>query len=53
MMDRINAAIGELGGGAVDFAINTHWHFDHADGNLALGPQAPGLCLRRIRGRRC
>ena len=43
MMDRINAAIGELGGGAVDFAINTHWHFDHADGNLALGPAGTWL----------
>jgi cyclase len=39
MMARIKAAIGELGGGDVDFAINTHWHFDHADGNLTLGPE--------------
>ena len=32
------AKIKELGGGKIDFAINTHWHFDHAQGNLALGP---------------
>jgi cyclase len=32
------AAIAELGGDGVDVAINTHWHFDHADGNMALGP---------------
>ncbi len=38
MMPKINQAIENLGGGAVDFAINTHWHFDHAEGNLALGP---------------
>ncbi len=38
MIPKVNDAIGELGGGAVDFAINTHWHFDHADGNKALGP---------------
>lgn len=38
MIPKVNDAIAELGGGAVDFAINTHWHFDHADGNKALGP---------------
>ena len=38
MVPKINDAIAELGGGEVDFAINTHWHFDHADGNKALGP---------------
>jgi cyclase len=39
MMSRIKAAIGELGGTDIDFAINTHWHFDHAEGNLTLGPE--------------
>ena len=34
---KYKAAIAELGGGAIDFAINTHWHFDHADGNQVLG----------------
>ena len=38
MIPKVNAAIEALGGGAIDFAINTHWHFDHAEGNLALGP---------------
>jgi cyclase len=31
--------IRELGGGDIDFVVNTHWHFDHADGNQVLGPQ--------------
>ncbi len=31
-------AIEELGGGPVEFVVNTHWHFDHADGNKVLGP---------------
>ena len=31
-------AIGDLGGGKVNVAINTHWHYDHADGDQALGP---------------
>lgn len=38
MMPKVRAAIRAVGGKDVDFAINTHWHFDHADGNLALGP---------------
>lgn len=32
-------SIRELGGGEIDFVINTHWHFDHADGNKVLGPE--------------
>lgn len=39
MVPKIQAKIRELGGGAVDFAINTHWHYDHADGNQRLGPE--------------
>jgi cyclase len=38
LMDKIKAAITALGGDDVDFVINTHGHFDHADGNLSLGP---------------
>lgn len=38
LMPKIYAAIKELGGDGIDFVINTHWHFDHAQGNLALGP---------------
>ena len=36
MVPRIRAAIQELDGGQVDFVINTHWHWDHTDGNLLL-----------------
>jgi glyoxylase-like metal-dependent hydrolase (beta-lactamase superfamily II) len=43
MVPKYKAKIGELGGGAVDFAINTHWHFDHADGNQTLGPEGTWL----------
>ena len=38
MIPKVNAAIEALGGGSIDYAVNTHWHFDHAEGNLALGP---------------
>lgn len=39
MVPKYRDALMELGGGAIDFAVNTHWHFDHADGNKMLGPQ--------------
>ena len=39
MVPRYKAKIGELGGGKIDFLINTHGHFDHADGNKVLGPE--------------
>lgn len=38
MVPKLLDAIARIGGGGVDFVINTHWHFDHADGNLDLGP---------------
>lgn len=39
LVPKIRAAISELGGDDIDFAINTHWHYDHADGNLRFGPE--------------
>lgn len=43
LIPQIADAIGDLGGNDVDFAINTHWHFDHAEGNLVLGPSGTWL----------
>ena len=37
MIPKIRGAIRALGAGEVDFVVNTHWHFDHADGNPLLG----------------
>ena len=37
MIPRVKRAISELGGDGIDFTINTHWHFDHSDGNPVLG----------------
>ena len=50
LVPKINAAIDKLGGGAVDFAINTHWHYDHADGNKSLGPAGTWL-ISQVRSR--
>jgi len=36
---RIIEAIESLGGGPVRYVVNTHWHFDHADGNEWLNSQ--------------
>ena len=46
MMNKIYDAVATLPGAKqdshkypqIDYAINSHWHFDHAEGNLALGP---------------
>ena len=39
LIPKIKDAIKEIGGGDLVYAINTHWHFDHAEGNLALDPR--------------
>ena len=39
MIPKIRSAIRGLGGGDIDFVINTHWHFDHADGNPLLAEE--------------
>jgi cyclase len=36
IVPKYQAAIAGLGGGAINFAINTHWHFDHSGGNPVL-----------------
>jgi glyoxylase-like metal-dependent hydrolase (beta-lactamase superfamily II) len=38
LMPKLRKAMRKQGDKQVDFVINTHWHFDHAQGNLALGP---------------
>lgn len=37
LVPKIRNAIRQHGGGAVDFVVNTHWHFDHSDGNAMFG----------------
>ena len=33
LSDKIQAAAREVGGGDIDYVINTHWHGDHSGGN--------------------
>ena len=37
LTDKISAAIGELTDQPVEFVVNTHFHFDHSDGNENFG----------------
>lgn len=39
LVPKYRAALEEVGGDTIDFAIDTHWHYDHADGNQRLGPE--------------
>lgn len=47
LMPKIKAAIAKLGGKEINFAVTTHWHFDHAEGNLALGPDGTWLVAQQ------
>ena len=37
LTEKIKAAIAEITGEPVQFVINTHWHYDHTDGNENFG----------------
>ena len=43
LADKIQSAIKGLGGERIDYIVNTHWHFDHADGNTASVQKARRL----------
>jgi cyclase len=43
IVPKYKEAIRKLGGARIDFAIDTHWHVDHADGNHVLGPDGTWL----------
>lgn len=38
LVPKYRQVIRNLGGDEISFAVTTHWHFDHADGNKVLGP---------------
>jgi glyoxylase-like metal-dependent hydrolase (beta-lactamase superfamily II) len=48
MVPKYKATIAELGGGKIDYVINTHWHFDHADGNQVLGAEGARIVSHEI-----
>ena len=40
---KIMSAVRKLGGRSIDYIVNTHWHFDHAEGNNAFGPDGASI----------
>ena len=51
LTEKITAAIAELTDHSVDFVINTHWHYDHTDGNENFG-RAGALIVAQENSRR-
>jgi len=39
LVPKVRAAIAQVSNGEIEFAINTHWHYDHTEGNQGFGPQ--------------
>jgi glyoxylase-like metal-dependent hydrolase (beta-lactamase superfamily II) len=39
LSEKIKAALAEIGKGSINYTINTHYHYDHADGNKVYGPE--------------
>lgn len=51
LTDKINAAIAAITDRPVDMVINTHWHYDHSDGNENFG-RAGALILAHENSRK-
>jgi glyoxylase-like metal-dependent hydrolase (beta-lactamase superfamily II) len=51
LADKIRAALKEAGGGPLKFVLNTHWHYDHTDGNKVFGREAPIIAHTNVRKR--
>ncbi len=47
LMPKIKKALREFADDDVDVAINTHWHFDHAEGNLTLGKEGTQIIAHK------
>jgi glyoxylase-like metal-dependent hydrolase (beta-lactamase superfamily II) len=46
---QMTRALADLGGQPVTHLINSHWHFDHTDGNAWLGPGAKIIAQENTR----
>ena len=51
LADKIRAALREIGGGKLQFILNTHFHGDHTGGNEVFGPEAPIIAHTNVRKR--
>ncbi len=48
---KIRAALKEIGGGDLEFLLNTHWHGDHVGGNEIFGKEATIIAHQNVRKR--
>ena len=51
LADRIKAALKAITDRPVRFVINTHYHFDHVDGNASFQKEAPVIAHHNVRKR--
>ena len=47
VLPKLKQTIHELGGGDIDFVINTHWHYDHANNNPQLGEEGTWIIAHK------
>jgi glyoxylase-like metal-dependent hydrolase (beta-lactamase superfamily II) len=51
LADKIKASLKTLGDGKLKFVLNTHYHGDHTDGNIAFAPEALIIAQENVRKR--
>lgn len=51
LADKIRAALKGIGGGQLQFVLNTHWHGDHTGSNAAFGKEATIVAHHNVRKR--
>jgi cyclase len=51
LAERIQAALRTISDKPLRFVINTHYHFDHIDGNAAMQKEAPVIAHHNVRRR--
>jgi len=51
LADKIRAAVQKIGGGELQFVLNTHFHGDHTGGNQIFGREVPIIAHTNVRKR--
>jgi glyoxylase-like metal-dependent hydrolase (beta-lactamase superfamily II) len=51
LAEKIRKTLSDIGGGKLEYVLNTHWHSDHTGGNDVFGPEATIIAHRNVRRR--